>query len=150
MCGSTTEAPVVPQQPQAFFSLLGQHVKHSQAHGWSLSGSSHMFCPLIRSDKPYCVYSNCLPFTHSHTHPDWEVLCYTLRHPGACHVCGNDEFILLFVFPSPVWIWGITCVRRKPAHLQTWRLCRRIRILNLGGEGGSAGLKVLRRVSNMN
>lgn len=80
-----------------FFFLLGQHVQQNRARGRSLPGSPQMFSTLIKSDKPYCVYSY-VTFGHSHTHPHWETLCYFLRLPGACHVCGNNESSLHFNF----------------------------------------------------
>lgn len=95
---STCRASTAALQSQLFLSLLGQHVQPTRAHGRSLSDSAHMFSPLIKVDKPYCVRSVCLTFRHSHARPHWEALCYSLRHPGASHVCGHNEFILLFVF----------------------------------------------------
>lgn len=80
-----------------FFFLLGQHVQQNRARGRSLPGSPQMFSTLIKSDKPYCVYSY-VTFGHSHAHPHWETLCYFLRLPGACHVCGNNESSLRFNF----------------------------------------------------
>lgn len=108
-----TAAHVLP--PEQLYSSSHSSVSWDgmyRAHGWSLSGSSHMFSALIKSDKHYYVYSMCLTLRQSYAHPHWEALCYSLKHLDANHVCGNTEFILSFAFLL-FFEFGETCVWGK-------------------------------------
>lgn len=78
-------------------------------------------------------------------------LCYSLRHPGASHVCVEIKNSFCFLLFYSFLDLGIHMCEAKPAHLQTWHLLGWIRIFNLVRVGRERGQAPVARVTpNMN
>ena len=79
-----------PAEPQPVLSARTACAAPPSTCGRSLSGSPHMFSLLIKSDKPYCVYSVCLTFSSDHLH--WETS--DIQVPAECLVIMNSTFLV--------------------------------------------------------